>query len=375
MESFNFADLVNQSVKGVHPGEILAGQLSDNGLSQKELASLIGKSTPVINDIIKGRRDINAEIAVLLENVFSLKAEEWMKYQVAYDIDKMRNSDEVKEQASCIKDWNVIKEEVNMTQMKKDVTFTGRLKEDIKAIYDYADVSGIDEFTQLSTSKKKCFKKSMKLQTDEHNLFTWVLRARHLSKTQPALATAFDPRKSQELENKLNNLIYYNKVDVEQQVEKTLNEYGIHYVSLEHLPKVPLDGYAFWKGANPTIVLTKRHNKIDNYAFSLMHELGHVNLHLVNDHDGDFIDIEKETPSIDKEAEANEFAQKALSRGHAEDLLALYKKLKNPYVASKVFTNLAPRIGINPSILAGQYQHYRGAYSICRDIIQHIAEN
>ena len=53
-----------------HPGEVLKCELDERGMSQKELADVIGKATPVINDIIKGKRDINVEIAVLLEAVF-----------------------------------------------------------------------------------------------------------------------------------------------------------------------------------------------------------------------------------------------------------------------------------------------------------------
>ena len=43
----------------VHPGAILDQVLKEREMSQKDLSDAIGKSTPVINDIIKQRRSIS----------------------------------------------------------------------------------------------------------------------------------------------------------------------------------------------------------------------------------------------------------------------------------------------------------------------------
>ena len=60
-----------------HPGVILDNVLKERGISQKDLSDAIGKSTPVINDIIKKRRSISPEIAYMLEVVIEdIPAEE-----------------------------------------------------------------------------------------------------------------------------------------------------------------------------------------------------------------------------------------------------------------------------------------------------------
>ena len=51
-----------------HPGEILKGEIEEHGLSQRELASAIGKSAPMVNGILSGNKDITVEIAILLEH-------------------------------------------------------------------------------------------------------------------------------------------------------------------------------------------------------------------------------------------------------------------------------------------------------------------
>ena len=40
--------------------------------------------------IIRGKRNITPELAVRMEDALGIKAEFWMKYQVAYEIDKIR---------------------------------------------------------------------------------------------------------------------------------------------------------------------------------------------------------------------------------------------------------------------------------------------
>lgn len=57
---------------------------------------------------------------------------------------------------------------------------------------------------------------------------------------------------------------------------------------------MPVDGYSFWEGDNPTIVITKRLNRIDNFAFVLFHELGHICLHLLDEknRNQDFIETD-----------------------------------------------------------------------------------
>lgn len=49
---------------------------------------------------------------------------------------------------------------------------------------------------------------------------------------------------------------------------------------LTHLQKTYLDGVAFYRGENPFIVYTARHDRVDNFWFTITHKLGHVLDHL-----------------------------------------------------------------------------------------------
>ena len=78
----------------VHVGVILKEHLEDLGITQKELCERINVSTTIINELIKGKRNMNARIANKLEDVFGLPAKYWLGIQADYDLAK--GSKEVK---------------------------------------------------------------------------------------------------------------------------------------------------------------------------------------------------------------------------------------------------------------------------------------
>lgn len=352
----------------IHPGQILASELKNCGMSQKELSEMIGKSTPVINDIIKGKRGINAEIAVLLEQALNVKAEDWMNYQSLYDLDQVKQNNILQKKCEQIVIWNKIKPMFKMSKLKKHLTFTGDISNDIQSIFAYAGVSTIEELESVFAKKTSMFRKSERLQIDMQNLFTWILIVRHLSNTDN-LKVRFDKGKAVELIEKLNDIFYYNR-EVEMKVINLFKEYGIKYVQLGHMEKVPVDGYAFWSGNNPTIVMTKRFNRLDNYAFTLMHELGHICLHLRENSTSDFLEADKTNQGKKQEEEADKFAQEYLLRGLK--LEPYFNKWKNPYAAGNFLKALSRQTRINVSIITGQYQHHCDSYTICRNLLEAI---
>lgn len=352
----------------VHPGIILKEALDNCGMSQKELADAVGKSTPVINDIIKGKRGVNAELAVLLESVLGVKAEEWMNYQSQYDLNRARSNGEIERRKNVISDWQRIKPLLKMAKLKKAITLTGDLFSDVHCIYEYAGVSNIDDFEHMFSQKESMFRKSDKVQVDMQNLFTWILIVRHLSNATN-IATPFDKDRIPELIDKLNDLFYINK-DMELHIPDLLSSFGIKYVQQEHFEKVPVDGYSFWNGENPTLVLTKRYNRIDNFAYTLMHELGHISLHLSADRNADFLDMEDTDINKGREEEADRFARKHLSRGLNLD--GYFARWRNPYAAGNFLKSLSEQTHINVSIITGLYQHFCQSYTICRNLLEKV---
>ncbi len=73
--------------KPTHPGDVLLNEfLKPMKMNQSELAAKLNISLQRVNTLIKGKRDMTAETAVLLARVFKTTAEFWMNLQIACDL-------------------------------------------------------------------------------------------------------------------------------------------------------------------------------------------------------------------------------------------------------------------------------------------------
>lgn len=363
----------------VHPGSILRDILELHDMSQKELATAIGKPSPIINDIIKGKRNINAEFAVLFEAVLpDMKAQDWLNHQAEYDIYITREADGVKKQGKLIDIWNTINEHVNVAFLKKKMRLSDNLEEAIESIYTSLKISDIHELDNKKDSVLGYFRKSEASSTDSRNLMTWLCLVRNQSQNAEWPVRKFDKRFINTIVQKLNGIFFENNNTIER-TRNVLNDYGIKFFTIEKLEKMPVDGLSFWSGTHPTIVLTARFNRIDNFAFTLFHELGHLYLHLNKDGEDEFLDDIKTVDKhiSGKEKEANEFASNSIWGDY--DYIELFNRISIPFAAGPFLEKVSSSLHINMGIMAGQYQHYcyqyhksKTPYAICRKYIEPI---
>ena len=365
-----------------HPGEMLRCELEARGMSQKDLADAINKATPVINDIIKGKRDINVEIAVLLEVVFgNITAETWLNLQNQYDLQKIRSQEIIQQLQSSITDWNTLKTLVNVNYLKKRLGLGKDIKENIARIFSFLGIESLDQLKNKTSSISSYFRKSESRKTDYVNLMTWMAIVRHRSE-EITLNRVFSIARIDDL-TKAINLILFDNNNTISRIEMLLSEYGIKFIEEKKLEKMPVDGYSFWEGENPTIVIPKRLNRIDNLAFVLFHELGHICLHLLDkkDRSKDFIETDPNSRNEQNnkifEEEANRFANDKIWTGL--NYKELFAKISYPYAAANYLRAISSTYHINPGIVVGQYQFFchekklcNNAYSVCHQMIQTI---
>jgi addiction module HigA family antidote len=70
----------------IHPGEHLAEELRELGMSANKFADSIGVPTNRVTQILKGRRAITGDTALRLAHFFGTSAEFWMNLQSLYEI-------------------------------------------------------------------------------------------------------------------------------------------------------------------------------------------------------------------------------------------------------------------------------------------------
>lgn len=70
----------------IHPGEILADELDELGLSARAFAAAIDVPHNRISAILSGRRAITADTALRLAAYFGTTAKFWLNLQLDYDL-------------------------------------------------------------------------------------------------------------------------------------------------------------------------------------------------------------------------------------------------------------------------------------------------
>jgi addiction module HigA family antidote len=74
----------------IHPGEILADELVELGMSATELARVIHVPANRISQIISGKRAITADTALRLGRWFGTGPGIWLNLQQAYELEVVR---------------------------------------------------------------------------------------------------------------------------------------------------------------------------------------------------------------------------------------------------------------------------------------------
>jgi addiction module HigA family antidote len=74
----------------IHPGEILADELSEIGISAAQLARTLRVPANRISQIIAGKRAISADTALRLARYFGTTPDLWMNLQKNYELDLAR---------------------------------------------------------------------------------------------------------------------------------------------------------------------------------------------------------------------------------------------------------------------------------------------
>lgn len=332
-----------------HPGVLIKDEIDASPkLNQRILAIELGVKPSFLNEIIKGKRPITADIAILLEKSLGISANYWMKFQSQYEIDNARAKQKNIKKLQNIEIWNIIKEYVPVRYFKKNNYLIDELETDIEAVKKIYDVETVDDLvTSFSKDKFAYYRKSKKLKIDDKNMFAWSSLAQYEAKKQQVNTFNFD--NLSQLRINLNK-IFYDNSDTINRTQNLMNQFGIKMLFIDKLEKTPIDGFSFWSDKNPAIALTLRHNRIDNFAFTVMHEIGHIDLHLRNDRNKKFMDLTKKQGIDNSEKEADSYAQESLISSIIwQDILNNHLPLND----DKIIT-LGNKHGINPAILLGR---------------------
>lgn len=362
MTKYNF----NNAVPFVttHAGEVIKDELSARGMKQSELSALTGIQKPILNDVIKGRRSLTAEMALLIENAIGVPAQYLMELQNQYELDCAKMSERVVQQTKMLDIWNIIKEHVSILFFKKVGIVKGDVAEDVKRLFDVFSVDNVDDFLGLKAREMEYsyFRKSDKVTTNPVDIFSWKYYCYYLSRNDKTVLCPFNKHADMKALIAELNDIFKENMDTVNKVKMAFNKVGIRFLVVNKSGQVPVDGMSFWIDGNPTIVVTKRIDSIDNFAFTVLHETGHVFKHLSRDGNA-MINLAVDRKSCE-EKEADDFALNAILP--REEWRAFMAKTRDvlPHKIASYIKKEAEEHNINPQLLFGRYKHDIGVYRI-----------
>lgn len=152
--------------------------------------------------------------------------------------------------------------------------------------------------------------------------------------------------------------------DGPQRARSMLKQHGILLIAEPQIPGLAIDGAAFLEGDVPVIGMTVRKDTIDNFWFTLMHEVGHVILHYRTGLATGFFDQIETVTTDEQEAEANSFAS---------NLLIPEERWRRSTAriaqSSRVIEKFAGDLGIHPAIVFGRIRKERNNYALFADKI------
>ncbi|MBI4330390.1 MAG: ImmA/IrrE family metallo-endopeptidase [Chloroflexi bacterium] len=170
-----------------------------------------------------------------------------------------------------------------------------------------------------------------------------------------------------------------------------LGEHGIRLVVERHLPGTYLDGAALKvKDGSPVIGLTLRYDRLDNFWFTLMHELAHLALHLDDEGDMFYDDLDVETGPDPHEVEADSLAGKTLvpeelwktsAASRVPTTLAAERlprrasagmsQVLGEILTAQAAVQLARQLQVHPAIVAGRMRHEFKTYRLLNQVVGH----
>ncbi|MBW1773930.1 MAG: ImmA/IrrE family metallo-endopeptidase [Deltaproteobacteria bacterium] len=197
---------------------------------------------------------------------------------------------------------------------------------------------------------------------DRYAVSTWCMRISALALKNP-LETPFRKRSlTLPVLRDIVRLSYFK--DGPLLAREYLAKQGIHLIIVSHLSKTYLDGGAMLlPNQNAIIALTLRYDRLDNFWFTLLHELAHLATHLSREcrlvvDDLDLRRHDKDSPD-NTENKADEIASAALVPKPYWPILDAGEVPKAADVLS-----LATKLKIHPALIAGRIRFKHNNYRI-----------
>ncbi len=357
-----------KAAKKFGPGYFIKEQMDLRSWIQEDLAAVMGISVKHLNKILRNNQPLTIDMARLLGEIFDTSPQYWINIDTGYRL-WLKQSKTPAEVKADIKRLIYERMPVNDMIKKGWLKKTSGAEELKKQVLRFWGWKKLD-FSILENRYLPCLTRKSEAynQFNASYAITWFRKAE--IESARFRYPEYDKKKLAEL---FNNMCGYTVMENGINIFiRELGKVGVIFFVLPHLQKTYLDGATFISGNNPVIVYTGRYNRIDNFWFTIAHEIAHVLNHLTEEcpfildnlQEGDINQLEKE---------ANKLAAEKLR--HAE-ILAFLEPFRG-YLKTWKVEECSEKYGIHPAIITGALAHekkisYKFQYTYNENVLELI---
>lgn len=343
-----WATLIEKYESGLHtpesptPIEAIKFRMDQMGFNQNDMVEYFGSKSKA-SEVLNGKRNLTLSMMRKLVNGLGIPASVFLQDEAVLLSDSKT-------------DWSAFPLK-DMLKKGYFSDFKGKLS-DLKLVAE-EQIRAFFERVPGSSDLRPAFMKTTAhgendKEVNQYALFAWQVKVLEKCYQQPI---------SSYEEGSLNldflkSVVQYSFLDEGPILaQEFLAKNGIYMVVEEHLEQTYLDGAAFLspKG-NPVVALTLRYDRLDNFWFTLLHELAHIELKHVNKDHKVIYDSNlnpEDTNVIEKQA--NDRAKEAFGLNESD--------LMNVYQYSDIEA-LKRKYKISASIIIGQVRRIKQDYRL-----------
>lgn len=322
------------------PIDAIRFRMDQAGLTQRDLVPYIGSKSKV-SEVLSGKRPLTLTMIRALHEGLDIPAETLLRPSIESDQDD----------DSGDFDWR----RMPVTEMAK----RGWLKASPEQLK--RDPAGLAKrwFAGLGQPQPTAFLRTSRhtrsaREMERHALTAWTARVLQLAAEQPTVASAGPIAVDLQFMSEVAHLSVLANGPAA--ARDYLVKHGIALVVEPHFPRTYLDGAAIFADS-PVIGLTLRYDRLDNFWFTLMHELAHLALHADAGTDAFYDDLEASSEPDPREGEADALAAEALIPK------AAWSQRKAKAALSKTDVEAFARsIRVHPAVVAGRLRHETGDF-------------
>jgi addiction module HigA family antidote len=330
----------------VLPGDSLAEMLDAIPMTQKELASRMGRPLKTINEIVKGKAAITAETALQLERVLGTPAGFWINLERNYREALARQAEAARlsEGLAWLKRFPV-----RPMQTMGWLKASGGVAQ-LQELLGFFGIAAPEQWGALWGKECVAYRKSRVFSSNAEAVSAWLRRGEVAAQRIPC--QPFDATKFQEVLQAARKLTSAPPETITSELPRLCAEAGVAVVFVPELPKVRVSGATRWLAPTKALIqLSLRYKSDDQLWFSFFHEAAHVLLH--GKREVFITDSTSPTRVKDtKEEEADRFAASALLPDDAYEMICAGLPLSEAHLR-----RIATDLGVAPGIIVGRLQH------------------